>query len=87
MEFTGVLQIASFHPSYQFAGTKTGDVTNYTNRSPYPTLHLLREASVTRAVDAFPGVDEIYKVNMATLRKIGPKQLKAMAVGLLRGEI
>ena len=50
----GVIQIASFHPQYQFAGTEPDDVENYTNRSPYPMLHLLREASVERAVAAFP---------------------------------
>lgn len=82
MELDGIVQVASFHPAYQFAGTKPGDVTNFTNRSPYPTLHLLREASVSRAVDTFPNVDGIYKANMVTLRKIGTAQMKAVLVEL-----
>jgi uncharacterized protein len=67
----GVLQVASFHPEYQFAGTEADDITNYTNRSPYPTLHLLREASVERAVAAAPDASEIYERNMETLRRLG----------------
>jgi uncharacterized protein len=56
----GVIQLASFHPAYQFAGTEAGDVSNCTNRSPYPTLHLLRESSIERAVQAFPQAEAIY---------------------------
>jgi hypothetical protein len=67
----GVIQIASFHPRYQFAGTGEDDIENYTNRSPYPMLHLLREASVERAVAAFPDAAEIYEKNIATLRRLG----------------
>lgn len=67
----GVLQIASFHPHYRFAGTKANDVTNATNRSPYPVLHLLREASVDRAVAAFPDASVIYENNLVTLRGLG----------------
>lgn len=67
----GVLQIASFHPQYQFAGTQPDDIENYTNRSPYPTLHILRQASVTRAVDAFPDTDQIFLNNQANLKKLG----------------
>lgn len=67
----GELQVASFHPDYQFAGTSEQDITNFTNRSPYPMLHLLREASITRAVASFPGIDEIGPRNMATLRRLG----------------
>jgi len=67
----GVVQIASFHPHYQFAGSAPDDVANYTNRSPYPMLHLLREASVDRAVAAFPEAAEIYEKNIATLRRLG----------------
>jgi uncharacterized protein len=72
----GELQIASFHPAYQFAGSAPDDVENCSNRSPYPMLHLLRESSV-RATATFPGVDEIGNRNMATLRELG-------AVGLRR---
>jgi hypothetical protein len=67
----GVIQIASFHPRYQFAGTGADDIENYTNRSPYPMLHLLREASVERAVAAFPEAAEIYERNIATMRRLG----------------
>lgn len=67
----GVLQVASFHPDYQFADTAADDVTNNTNRSPYPTLHLLREDSVDRAVEAFPEADRIYATNIATLEGLG----------------
>jgi hypothetical protein len=71
LELEGVLQIASFHPHYQFAGSDADDIANYTNRSPYPMLHLLREASVDRAVAAFPEAAEIYERNVATLRLLG----------------
>ncbi len=66
-----VLQVASFHPRYQFAGTEPDDITNYTNRSPYPTLHLLRQASVDRAVAAFPDPEAIFGANIETLRRLG----------------
>jgi hypothetical protein len=68
----GVLQVASFHPQYQFAGTHPDDIENFTNRSPYPTLHLLREDSVSRAVEAFPDPDAIVDRNIETLRRLGP---------------
>jgi hypothetical protein len=68
---SGKIQIASFHPRYQFAGTAPDDVENYTNRSPYPMLHLLREASVERAVAALADPAEIYERNIATLRRLG----------------
>lgn len=67
----GEIQVASFHPLYQFAGTEPDDITNYTNRSPYPMLHLLREASVERAVATFPDTAGIPEKNMATLRRLG----------------
>ncbi|MGH6622318.1 MAG: DUF1415 domain-containing protein [Burkholderiaceae bacterium] len=69
--FAGVLQVASFHPDYQFEGTAPGDVDNLSNRSPYPTLHLLREDSVARAVAAFPDAASIYERNIETLRRLG----------------
>lgn len=77
----GDLQIASFHPLYQFAGTRADDVTNCTNRAPYPTLHLLRESSVDRAVAAFPEADAIFETNMQTLRDLGPDGWAALDVG------
>jgi len=71
LELRGELQIASFHPNYQYAGSAPDDVGNNTNRSPYPMLHLLREASVTRAVSGYPRIGEIGARNMATLRALG----------------
>jgi hypothetical protein len=71
MGLEGVLQVASFHPQFQFADTDPDDITNATNRSPYPTLHLLREDSVDRAVAAFPAAEAIFESNMRTLEKIG----------------
>ena len=67
----GEIQVASFHPDYQFAGTDFDDVGNCTNRSPYPMLHLLREASVERAVAAFPDPDAIVDRNIETLEELG----------------
>jgi hypothetical protein len=71
LNLEGVLQVASFHPQYQFAGSQPDDIENYTNRSPYPMLHLLREASVSRAVEAAGDTDEIYRRNIRTLRALG----------------
>jgi uncharacterized protein len=68
----GEIQVASFHPRYQYAGTEPEDVSNFTNRSPYPTLHLLREASVEQAVATFPDVAAIFERNIATMRTLGP---------------
>ena len=69
----GDIQIASFHPRYQFEGTQPDDVTNRTNRSPYPTLHLLREASVEKALEEYPGdPDDIPRNNIETMRRLGP---------------
>ncbi|MEO5881962.1 MAG: DUF1415 domain-containing protein [Caldimonas sp.] len=67
----GVIQVASFHPRYRFAGSAPDDITDATNRSPYPTLHLLREESVERAVAAFPEAEAIFAANMATMRRLG----------------
>jgi len=77
---TGEIQVASFHPQYQFADTEPDDITNYTNRAPYPTLHLLREASVERAVAAFPEAAEIFEKNMATLEKLGHSGWQALGL-------
>ncbi len=76
LDLVGELQIASFHPDYRFADTRPHDMRNYSNRSPYPTLHLLREASVTRAVDGFPDPDSIYEKNVATLEALGLEGLE-----------
>ena len=71
MGLEGVLQVASFHPHYQFEDAGPDDIENYTNRSPYPMLHLLREASVERAVTSHPDTTTIYKKNIDTLRRLG----------------
>ncbi len=81
LELDGVLQIANLHPDYQFAGTVADDITNYTNRSPYPTLHLLREDSIDRAVAAFPEAEAIFEKNMETMERIGPEGWAALGVG------
>lgn len=67
----GVIQVASFHPQYQFAGTEIDDIENHTNRAPYPLLHLLREDSIEQAVESYPDVDDIPQRNIATLRRLG----------------
>jgi len=71
LDLQGILQVASFHPDYQFAGAAPDDISHYTNRSPYPTLHLLREDSVERAVAAFPDPDVIVERNVQTLDRLG----------------
>jgi hypothetical protein len=71
LDLVGEIQIASFHPQYQFADSAADDIENYTNRSPYPILHLLRESSIERAVEAFPDAEMIFEKNMETLRKLG----------------
>ena len=68
----GVIQLASFHPCYQFAGVPKEDISNFTNRSPYPMLHLLREDSIDKAVASFPQAGTIYEKNIQTLRALGP---------------
>jgi hypothetical protein len=79
--FDGVFQLASFHPQFQFAGTEADDIGNATNRAPYPTLHLLREDSVDRAVDAFPGAEAIFERNIDTLEALGAQGWAALDVG------
>src|SRR6218665_2993248 len=81
MDLAGILQVASFHPHFQFEGTLADDVTNCTNRSPYPTLHLLREESIDRAVEAFPEAEAIYERNMEVLEGLGMGGWMALQVG------
>ncbi len=71
LDMVGEIQIASFHPQYQFEGTTPEDIENYTNRSPYPTLHLLREDSLEKAIESYPDTEEIFKQNIETLKKLG----------------
>jgi hypothetical protein len=81
LDLEGVIQIASFHPHYQFAGTDEDDITNFTNRSPYPTLHLIREASIDRAVAAFPNAEDIFETNMTTMNQLGLQGWQDLNVG------
>ena len=81
LDLEGEIQIASFHPQYQFAGTDEDDITNFTNRSPYPTLHLIREASIDRAVAAFPDAEDIFEANMATMNRLGLHGWQDLNVG------
>ena len=81
MKLEGIIQLANFHPQYQFAGTEPDDITNFTNRAPYPTLHLLRESSIDQAVEAFPEAEAIFEVNMATMERLGLKGWDALQVG------
>jgi hypothetical protein len=78
LDLEGELQVASFHPDYQFADAPVDDASHSTNRSPYPTLHLLRESSIDRAVAAFPEADAIFERNIETLRKLGEAGWKAL---------
>jgi hypothetical protein len=77
----GVIQLASFHPRFQFQGTEADDVTNFTNRSPYPVVHFLREESIDRAVQAFPQAEAIYETNIETMRRLGVHGWQALQVG------
>ena len=76
----GVVQLASFHPQFQFDGTEPDAISNYTNRAPFAILHLLREESVERAVEAFPQADAIFETNSATLEKLGLPGWKALGL-------
>jgi uncharacterized protein len=81
MKLEGIIQLANFHPHYQFAGTAPDDITNFTNRAPYPTLHLLRESSIDQAVEAFPEAEAIFAVNMATMERLGVQGWHDLGVG------
>lgn len=80
-QLDGVIQVASFHPKFQFEGTDEDEISNYTNRAPYPTLHLIREESMDKAVEAFPDAELIYEANIETLEKMGHEGWKALDVG------
>jgi hypothetical protein len=85
MQLEGELQVASFHPDYQFADTDVNDISNYTNRAPYPILHLLREDSIARAVEAFPDAAEIFEKNIETMENLGHEGWDKLDVGPARG--
>jgi len=78
MDLEGVYQIASFHPDYQFGGTEPEDAENYTNRSPYPVLHLIREESLERAIASYPDVNEIPERNIALMNELGSEKLQQL---------
>ncbi len=78
MELEGVYQVASFHPDYQFSGTRPDDVENYTNRSPYPMLHLIREDSLERAIASYPDPDRIPERNIELLESLGRDKMQAL---------
>lgn len=80
MGLTGEIQVASFHPHYQFADTREDDIGNCTNRSPFPTLHLLREASIDRAVASFPEASEIFERNIVTMQRLGHEGWAALGM-------
>jgi len=75
MELDGVFQIASFHPDYQFSGTEAGDVSNFTNRSPYPILHILREESLERAIESHPDTGNIPDKNIELMQSLGSEHM------------
>ncbi len=81
LKFRGVLQIASFHPHYQFDGADPQDISNFTNRSPFAMLHLLRESSVERAVAAYPNAEAIFEKNIQTLQALGIQGWNALDLG------
>ncbi len=76
LELDGIYQVASFHPDYLFAGTEPEDAENYTNRSPFPMLHLLRESSITRAVENHPDPDAIPERNIALMEELGADEMR-----------
>jgi uncharacterized protein len=80
VDLAGVLQVASMHPDYQFADTEPDEITNFTNRSPYPTLHLIREESIDEAVAAFPEAEMIFEKNMETMRKLDHEGWNALGL-------
>lgn len=85
MELEGVYQVASFHPDYQFADTAADDAENYTNRSPYPLLHILREASLEKSIDAYPDVEQIPARNIERMNSLGREQLELLMQRCIEG--
>ena len=81
----GVYQVASFHPDYQFGGTEADDAENYTNRSPYPMLHLLREASLERAIERFGDTEQIPARNIELLEQMGSQRLAGLLAACFDG--
>jgi len=86
VDLAGILQVASMHPQYQFADTELDDITNYTNRSPYPTLHILREDSIDQAVAAFPEAEMIFEKNIETMKNLGHEGWNALGLAEVQGD-
>ncbi len=84
MELEGIYQVASFHPDYQFGGTRPSDAENYTNRAPYPVLHLLREESLERVIADYPDVDDIPERNIELMNSLGQDKLQALLRSCLK---
>lgn len=84
MELEGIYQVASFHPDYRFGGTRPGDAENYTNRAPYPVLHLLREESLERVIADYPDVDDIPERNIELMNSLGQDKLQALLKSCLK---
>ena len=84
VELEGIIQLASFQPDYQFDETEITDVENYTNRSPFPMFHLLREDSITNALEAYPEVGDIPENNIETMNKLGATRVKQMLDDIIR---
>lgn len=80
VDLAGILQVASMHPQFQFADTEPDDITNFTNRSPYPTLHILREESIDEAVAAIPEAETIFDKNIETMTKLGHEGWNALGL-------
>lgn len=87
LDLEGIYQLASFHPDYQFEGSAPTEAGNYTNRSPYPTLHLIREADIERALADYPNPEKIYEDNIATANRLGTAHLASALAALTRREI
>ncbi|HDY84324.1 MAG TPA: DUF1415 domain-containing protein [Methylophaga sp.] len=77
-EWDGIFQIASFHPDYCFAETDIDSIENLTNRSPYPILHILREATLEKALEKMTSPDEIFKRNIETMNELPDEKIKAL---------
>ena len=86
LELEGVYQVASFHPDYQFAGTEADAAENYTNRAPYPVLHLLREARLEAAIAGYPDVEQIPERNIELLEGMGAEKMQALLRACLDSE-
>lgn len=86
MELDGIFQIASFHPDYQFADTQSADVENFTNRSPYPLLHIIREKSLEQAITAYPDSNAIPERNIKLMKKMGSDKLQALFFSYFENE-